>query len=311
MHSIKFVLFTSLNFFLGLIFIYSAYSKLYPIEPFEMTFIQLHLANWATAPFIARFLISIEFFIGLMLISNIFSRFMTLFAIVILTVFSLYLLGIILTYGNNGNCGCFGEQIIMTPFQALLKNIFLIGCLIFIYKYHSGFQWSKSKYLIISIAIISLVLPHILNYVELSYSKHYLVDKKDSFPLNLDTLIKNAKIHPVPESLKQGKHIIAFMSLTCPHCRIAAKKMHLMKLQNPNLPFYLVLNGEEKDTTNFFEDTKARNIPFTMLFGKPFVYLAGLSLPSIYLVKNDTVEKRINYVILNKNELEKWLRKNK
>ena len=296
-----------LNAIIGLIFIYSAYTKLFPIEPFEMTFIELHLANWTTAPFIARFFISLEFFIGLMLISNFNVKHYSKLAILILLIFSLYLIAVIIIKGNYGNCGCFGNHLFMTPLQALLKNFLLIVCLIFIYKYHSGFQWSKSRYLVIPIALLSLALPHILNYIELSYSEHYLIKKEDTFPLKLDTLIKNAKIHPVPESLKQGKHIIAFMSLTCPHCRIAAQKMRLMKEQNPSLPFYFVLNGEEKDTTDFFKTTNAYNIPFTMLFGKPFIYLAGTSLPSIYLVKNDTVEQRINYLALDKEEIEKWL----
>ena len=296
-----------LNTIIGFIFIYSAYTKLFPIEPFEMTFIELHLANWTTAPFIARFFISLEFFIGLMLISNLNVKHYSKLAILILLLFSLYLIAVIIIKGNDGNCGCFGNHLFMTPLQALLKNFLFIGCLIFIYKYHSGFQWSKSRYLVIPIALLSLALPHILNYVELSYSEHYLIKKEDTFPLELDTLIKNAKIHPVPESLKQGKHIIAFMSLTCPHCRIAAQKMRLMKEQNPSLPFYFVLNGEEKDTTDFFKTTNAYNIPFTMLFGKPFIYLAGTSLPSIYLVKNDTVEQRINYLALDKEEIEKWL----
>ena len=57
---------------LGLIFIYSGYTKLYPvIETFEFTFIDIGVANWYTAPLIARLLIGLEFFIGLLLILKI------------------------------------------------------------------------------------------------------------------------------------------------------------------------------------------------------------------------------------------------
>ncbi|GIV26813.1 MAG: protein tlpB [Bacteroidia bacterium] len=304
---IKHSLLTFLNIILGLIFIYSAYSKLYPIEPFELTFVELKIANWYTAPFIARFLISVEFFIGLMLISNLKVKFSSKLAIAVLFLFCIYLTAILMFQGNTGNCGCFGTRIIMTPLQALIKNILMIGLLLVIYFFHNGFDWNKSKYFILLNALSSLALPHILNYVELSYSEHYLVKKEDIYPLELDTLFKYAKIHQPPQELKKGKHIIAFMSLTCPHCRIAAKKMRLMKERNPNLPFYFVLNGEEADLQKFFNDTKATNIPYCMLLGKPFVYLAGLNLPSIYLVQNDTVISRVNYIALQQNEIEKWL----
>ncbi len=303
---LKFVFFTILNILLGLIFIYSAYSKLYPIEPFELTFVELKIANWYTAPFIARFLISVELFIGIMLLSNLHVKFSSKLAILILLFFCLYLIAVMVFQGNNGNCGCFGTRIVMTPLQALIKNSLMIGLLLIIYFFHKGLEWRMSFYFIIFNTLASLALPHILNYVELSYSEHYLVKKETAYPLGLDTLFKYATLHKPPKELKKGKHIIAFMSLTCPHCRITAKKIRLMKELNPNLPFYFVLNGDEKDLTTFFEDTKATNIPYCMLLGKPFVYLAGLRLPSIYLVKDDSVINRVDYIRLQQTEIEKW-----
>ncbi len=298
-----------LSALMGLIFIYSAYTKLYPIEPFELTFVELRLANWYIAPFIARLLISIEFFIGMMLISSFNIRFFSRLAVLILVVFSLYLIIILIQQGNNRNCGCFGEYIIMTPLQALIKNMMMIGLLMVIYFYHKGIVWSKVKYFILLNVLVSLAAPHILNYVELSYSEQYLVNKEDFYPLRLDTLFKYAKIHSPPISLKEGKHIIAFMSLTCPHCKIAAKKIRLMKERNPALPFYFVLNGNEEDLKLFFEDTKSDNVPYCMLLGRPFVYMAGLKLPSIYIVRNDTVINRIDYISLQQEAIEKWLEK--
>lgn len=302
----KFAFFTILNILLGLIFIYSAYSKLYPIEPFELTFVELKIANWYTAPFIARFLISIEFFIGILLLSNLNVKFSSKLAILILLFFCLYLIAVMILQGNNGNCGCFGTRIVMTPLQALIKNSLMIGLLLTIYFFHDGLKWKMSSYFILFNALASLALPHILNYVELSYSEHYLVKKENIYPLGLDTLFKYAALHKPPKELKKGKHIISFMSLTCPHCRIAAKKIRLIKELNPHLPFYFVLNGEESDLKKFFEDTRATNIPYCMLLGKPFVYLAGLKLPAIYFVQNDSVVNQLNYMELQQSEIEKW-----
>ena len=76
------------------------------------------------------------------------------------------------------------------------------------------------------------------------------------------------------------------MSKSCPHCRIAAKKLRLIKEQNSSISIYLILNGEYKKTKSFFEDTKAANIDYFILNGKKFVFLTGLKMPAIYLVNN-------------------------
>ena len=52
----------------GLMFIFSGLIKLYPIETFELTFVDLGLVSWSGAPFVARFLISIEILVGVLLL---------------------------------------------------------------------------------------------------------------------------------------------------------------------------------------------------------------------------------------------------
>jgi hypothetical protein len=99
------------------------------------------------------------------------------------------------------------------------------------------------------------------------------------------------------------------MSMSCPHCRIAAKKLRLIKEQNPNISIYLVLNGDKVKIKPFFEDTKAQNIDYCILNGRSFVYLAGLDMPAIFLVNNSVVENWVNYMELDQIEIENWLAK--
>ena len=294
---------------MGLVFLFSGYTKLYPIEPFEYTFVDLGIGGWRLAPFIARFMIGLEFLIGFLLIFGLYVHgFSIKLAIGSLIFFSAYLIVIMISSGNNGNCGCFGNAIVMTPLQALIKNAIMLVVCYFIYKYYEGFNFRKvGKWLFGALFLTSFALPHILNYVDFSYSETYLTKKEDHYKLELDSVYKYAKIHKAPTTLSQGKHIIAFMSLTCPHCRIAAKKMRLMKEKNPNISMYLILNGDYDKLQPFFEDTKARNIDYSVLNGKSFIYLGGLELPSIYLVNNSVVENRVNYLMLDQTEIEKWI----
>lgn len=293
---------------LGITFIISGSTKLYPIEPFEYTFVDIGFINWQVAPFIARIFIGLELLIGIFLLLNVNLKITYKSGIIILLVFSAYLILLIFFNGNKGNCGCFGSYISMTPLQALFKNMIMLFIFFILYKYHGGWELNKKWKILIALLFASVIaLPFILNPVELNYSEAYLREPSTDFKIELDSLSNNATLNIPPKELSNGKHIMVFMSLTCPHCRIAANKIRIIHERNPGIPFYFVLNGEEKNLKPFFEETKTENIPHCMLLGRNFVYLAGLNLPKIYLINNSIVEFDIDYFSLDQKELEKWL----
>lgn len=302
------MLFAGLCGLMGLVFLYSGYTKLQPVEPFEYTFVDLGF-GWRMAPLVARFMIGLEFLIGFLLIFSLFIRRFTIpLTVITLLVFCVYLVIMLLKNGNNGNCGCFGTALVMTPRQALLKNgLMLVACAC-IYWFYEGFRYGRAGRWLMGLTVASaFVLPYILNPLDYNYSEAYLNRPEENFTLELDSLYRNATIHTPPPSLSKGKHIVAFMSLTCPHCRIAAKKMRLIKERNPAIPLYFVLNGDSANFRPFFEDTKSDHIPYCQLNGRSFVYLAGLSMPRIYMVHNSVVEHDVNYIDLDQAEIEKWL----
>lgn len=302
------ILLTSL---IGCIFLFSGYSKLYPIEPFEYTFVDLGIGNWETAPFISRFLIGVEVYLGILFLFNFgIKKTGYRLANLLLILFSVYLIGLMLFTGNKGNCGCFGTMLVMTPFQALVKNIGMLGILFWLKKNHEGWEVGKWNRTILLLLIgVSIALPFILNPVELNYSKSYLDKKQDQFSMELDTLYKYASLNVPPKELSNGKHVIAFLSLTCKHCRIAANKMRIIHERNPSLSFYFVLNGKKENLAEFFEDTHTEDIAHCMLNGRAFIYLAGTELPGIYLVNKGMVEHQLNYFTLDQQELENWFGK--
>jgi uncharacterized membrane protein YphA (DoxX/SURF4 family) len=309
----KKILLGLLCIFMGCIFIYSGYTKLEPIEPFEYTFVDIGAVNWQLAPFVARLLIGLEFLIGILLILHIQLRSFTYkIGIVVLIIFCIYLGSLLAYSGNKGNCGCFGTHLIMTPLQALIKNVIMLVIFMILYKFHPGLELkNKRKYLLAIPLILAFALPFILNPVALDYSEAYLNKPENNFKLELDSLYNHATLNVPPRTLSQGKHIIAFMSLTCPHCRIAANKMRVIHERNPDIPFYFVLNGDEKNLAPFFESTHTQDIPHCMLLGRSFVLLAGTSMPAIYLVNNGIVEHVINYIDMDQTEIEKWLHSDK
>jgi hypothetical protein len=245
---------------LGLVFIFSAISKLYPIEPFEYTFVGLGIAGWQSSLFIARLFIGLELACGILLLANLWlKRFTIPFVALILIIFNIYLALEIYKFGNKGDCGCFGQYLHFTPLEGILKNIVLLLLCALIYFYHKGVYFKRIKLVTAFIIIASLVTPFILNTVDIQTSaQHYSGEL--NYKLDLDILYKDKNNKPPQVELRKGKWVIAFMSLTCPHCRIDAKKLHIMKLKNPALPIHMVLNGKDKNLKAFFDDTRANNV---------------------------------------------------
>lgn len=304
----KRLIFILVSVILGLVFVFSAYTKLFPIEIFELTLIDIGVSNWFLSPLLARFFIGFEFIIGFMLISNIYlNRFILKLTIATLLAFTFYLIILILVEGNEGDCKCFGNFIRLTPLQSIFKNVVMLILSFILYSKYRGFQWKFSKYYMIVIMIISLSLPFIINPVDLNASERNLTDEKLNYNLGLDVLYNNPKTAAPKEELRTGKHIIAFMSLTCPHCRIAAYKMHIMKERNPGLPIYFVLNGDSSDLKQFHNDTKTTDIPFSILLGQDFVKIAGVKLPIIFWVDNGIVIRKSKYIYLEQKDIEKWI----
>lgn len=300
----------ALSVLLGAVFLYSGYTKLYPIEPFEYTFVDLGVASWNTAPFVARLLVGLEFACGGLLILHFRLRRLTIPLVAsLLVVFCIYLTGILLTKGNSGNCGCFGEYLPMTPLQAIIKNVGLLLMCGLIYAMTRPAEWRYIKYVAILLCLTALVLPYILNPVNLEDSRNFQPQAVNyKAPLHLLYETRNPKNSMPPIEVRQGKFVIAFLSLTCPHCKIAAQKIHVLHKQNPAIPFYLVLNGKRELYEPYLKTYGLEDIPHELFFGvDEYVKMAGGNLPQILWVNNSIVEKKGGYFQLTRAALEAWL----
>lgn len=307
---IKKILLTTLTSLLGLFFIFSGLVKLYPVEFFELTFVDIGVSSWFTAPFVARILISIEVILGLFLLFNFqLIKFTYKATLLLLGIFTIYLTVLLFAKGNNGNCNCLGSFFPLTPLESIIKNIVLILITLVLYRFHKGFDWKFKKAIFMVFILLGLIIPYALNPVDLGYSAQF-DEEKVNYKLDLDLIYNDAKTIKPSEDVRKGKWIISFMSLTCQHCRIGAYKFHILKKRNPKLPIYLFLNGEEKNLAPFFEETNTNDIPHSLFLGaNNFMKLSGPFLPAIYFVNNSIVEKKIKYYNLYQSDIEQWIEK--
>lgn len=258
---------------------------------------------------LARTLIGLELFLGILLIMNFRLRKFTIpVTVVLLILFTIFLVIDLIRYGNTGNCGCMGSIIQFTPFEAILKNLGMLAIAFLISRNAITYTLRRTTLFVTVVFLSMFTLPYILNPIY--FQSDEAKAEKLNVKLDLDLLYNDSVNQPPAVDLRKGKWVIAFMSLKCKYCKVAAKKFHIMKSKDPSLPIYMVLNGDSTNLPRFFADTHAENVPWSTFLGpeKFRTFLLGPSLPQIYFVNYSVIEKRADYFFLNEAQITDWLK---
>lgn len=307
---------------LGATFIYSAYTKSgieikgfwlvqtheaqNAFDSFQWTFLDLGINSLTTAGIIARMMVGLELMLGLFLIGHIYLRSFTYKAVIaVLSIFIIYLLLVIAKQGNSGNCGCFGNAVAMKPMTAIGKNVIMIAVTVLLMFIYPVKPYKHQEYVLMVLALIAFCTPFLVNNLYLGSAP--VTYKKE---LKLDLLYNSGTPAPQVE-LRKGKHIIAFMSLTCPHCKKAAYLLHVIHREHPEIPVYMVLDGSEEFKKPFFDETHAGDVPYLYFrHDEEFKELAGPEVPAIYWVNDGKVEFKSAYAYyqLDPKYMEKWIK---
>ena len=293
----------------GIYFIFSGYAKIIHTEILEYTLVNSFGINWSFAPIAARLIIGLEFLLGALLCFQIWLFKFTLPAtFALLAMFTIYVLFGIVSE-NPESCNCLGDVLQLTPWQSLGKNVLLIILLLIIYKNYSKASTNlfHKKYFIAILFALSLVLPFVLFPVETQVSQYKYVDNLDQ-TLQLDSVYTNQDKAQIPSiDFREGKHIVAFLSLTCQHCRMAALKLATIHKLNPALPIYFILNGKKEKLADFHAFTRSTSVPQSFLRGQNFIILAGLELPTIMFIENGVEINDVEYPELTQKMIEEWV----
>ncbi len=282
-------------------------------DSFQWTFLDLGIRSILATGIIARLLIGFELLMGFFLLFHIFLKKFTYKAVIaVLTIFIIYLLIVILKQGNTGNCGCFGNAVKMTPAAAIWKNVAMIAATILLMFIYPVKPYKLQEYFCLLIGMVSFTAPFFYNSMYTGTSPVVY-----RHPINLGLLYK---YDPAPSvDLKTGKHIIAFMSLTCPHCKKAAYLMQIIHHQHPEIPLFMVLDGPEPYEKKFFDETHAEQVPHLFFrHSEEFEELVNTGLkkgdkngvPAIYWTNNSTVEYKSVYAYyqLDPGFMMKWIK---
>jgi glutaredoxin len=283
-------------------------------DSFQWTFLDLGINSMLASGIIARLMVGFELLMGFFLLFHIFLKRFTYKAVIaVLSIFIIYLLIVILKQGNTGNCGCFGNQVAMKPLTAVWKNVIMIAATIILMYIYPVKPFKYQEYVALVLAALSFSAPFFYNHI-------YTGTAPEAYnkPINLDPLYQYTPAPPV--DLRKGKHIIAFMSLTCPHCKKAAYLLHLIHDQHPDIPIFLVLDGPGEYEKKFFDETHAGNLPYLYYrHAEEFNQLVNTGLkkgessgvPTIFWVNNSVIEYKSIYAYyqLDPTYMVKWINK--
>jgi uncharacterized membrane protein YphA (DoxX/SURF4 family) len=286
-----------LRIVLGIIYLFSAYSKLYPIELFEHELVNMGLSSWRFSVYFSRVIIGIEIFIGLGLILSLYPRIFAVFSQALLIVFSVFLLLLILQEKGIENCGCFGNKIVLTPQESLWKNLILTILnlpLLFTNKRAWNF---KPKWVLTITFLLSFALPFIVNPVQLGSN----TPQEGKIELKINKWKPFVHQGNIIE-FEQGDKIVVFLSNTCPHCLIVASKLTIMQKKGEIENAYIYLWGDSEKTSRFLKYSRM-DLPYQEWNDNDLLEANGGIFPTIYILKEGKLIRVIRNAYFDLNEL--------
>jgi hypothetical protein len=133
------------------LFLLSAVAKSFPIWAFEKQMVDLGIIDWCYAPHLARLIIALETAIAIAILQKHYLKtFVVPVTIILLIGFCAHLGIQMVEHGAmNGNCGCFGQLIPMTPLEAFIKNVITILLLVYLYRNVENKPKGENKFVVI------------------------------------------------------------------------------------------------------------------------------------------------------------------
>lgn len=295
----------ALRLLLSATFLLSAYTKAIDFSAFELRLLDTGLFGWSLTPWIAAAFIVLEYLIGFAFLMY---RFKTpwLFPLTwgMLASFTAYLGILLATQGNDVNCGCMGETLAFTPWQAIVKNLLsmlILGLLQFFEKRQSSIPaaWNWQLLLVIlSMSCSWASIPSLYTEEVMPLESKYHFNQ---------SILTTQGFHVRNLEMEQGnKRLYAFLSMSCGHCQVAAARLGSIQASAP-LPISLVINGDSLALDAFLQEHHIAQLPVRMLGADPFVKLAGTHLPALFIVENDSITHQLRLFNLNGGLLQRLL----
>ncbi|MBR1799649.1 MAG: DoxX family membrane protein [Bacteroidales bacterium] len=215
-----------LRLLLGAVFVFSAVAKVVGIDHFELYIYSYGAISLNLTYIVARVVISIEFTLGILLLTGWLPQ-VTLLVSLGLTLFFSIFLCIAILLGRTDSCQCFGQVANMPPAQSLVKNgVLAVAIVAAIHLTKKGqtstkrngrrhVWWSATVAVATTICLFTVSVPDNWLYKASNQQRDYTA---------LQVAMQQC------ESLQQvdyaqGNHLIAFLTPGCNFCKMTKEKL--------------------------------------------------------------------------------------
>ena len=274
---------SAFRIFLGIVFVFSAYTKFVGPGFFEITLIdQGLLSSRGQAQHAARFLIGFEFALGLLMLLPYYTKQLMAIASLMLIGFTIHL-GYLWAIGDNENCGCFGEMISMSPAESIAKNILMLAV--------SVWLWIKSP----SKATNTTILFWGSMIIITSMWLFLPIPDQSEFPVNQYTNFSTVG----RTDLSSGEKLVAILNLDCEHCQELSVELGKMNKTKKLPDIYAFYFKEGETTVEQFEQMTNISFPYVEIDVNTFFDLIGESPPRVYVLNDGAVDAIIDEDIVS------------
>lgn len=291
---------------IGLFFILSGLSKLFPAEPFELYLYTTFELNWTLTTVLTRILISIEVFIGLLFCLNIINKKLLKLTFGFLVIFSLFLFYEWM-YLNKEECMCLGESIKMPIHLSILKNFIFLSFIYLLLKKKSTWSFKYKRLLFLSLFLISFSAPSILSPPDFIYDSNNSLIESDLLDFNIIKNLKNKNGEII--NLTEGKKVVSFFSMKCKFCKMSAKKLSVIDNRfNDEFEIAYVFWGKAENLDSFWVESESKRFPYIIMPTDTFFKFSGPSLPAIFLLDNGKVIQKLSYRSLDESDINNFIK---
>ena len=317
--------------FVALVFMASAVTKYISLDAFDQFIYEHQLFSWITTTILTRLLIACEFSLGLLLLIGVKPKLIKSLIIAFLVFFTTYIIVKPHFFAvDQENCHCFGEVLIMSDTQTLIKNIVLLIFSYFMFwnkgieeknnqevlleekpsKFNKISVWIKNNttyltivcFVAVLIASFGINMPDSLRYK--LYGKAAKINEE-----KFEYLISNKALEDL--HIKEGKKIVCMYSPVCKYCKKTAKRLDVMR-QKYNIKdenFALIFWGGDKAIKRFFVKNEIKELPFKNVPAPVFLEATKGRQPIIILMNNGKVEKLLKYPNIIDEDIVEFLNK--
>ncbi len=289
-----------LRIFLGAFFIFSAYSKLDAIAPFDIYIYRSTFLTYDLATILARLVIGFEIIAAFSLLSKVGYKVIWKLTLLFVLIMSGFLLWQFVA-GESDNCFCLGELMELSPEESLLKNAILIFALLLV----KDLAPLKVHWAIVGLAIVASILtPFIVSPPDIFLKGQF--NPADHNQVALDDAISNGEI---PPRFIKGKRLLSFYSMNCKYCKMSSERISALvdKHGINKAQIGILFGGTEGNPVDFFEETHSQFFDFSRLHKDPFLKITKGRMPLTLLIDNGKVISEMNYLTIDEEEITRFL----